>query len=257
MVRAVSRYEIEDRNEEFQKATIPDQGPPLFKGVKAAVNVAGKVQLNWDAPLGQTSKFRIFQAQGSASAIDFTKPLSVFELGSSTTTLLSGFQANKAYTFVVRAEDQNGNVDGNTQAVTLVAGQQSLPEFAGYVSVLPLREGEIKAEWLTSAGGNVKNYHVSWRKVGITNWSTASVLHSVVGTLSYKRSVCGPSTILQTSRRTTRYAPYRQPTKRLPNSRERPKRCSRPARARSRCLGPYGRRATSRNFGSTGRNSTS
>jgi alpha-tubulin suppressor-like RCC1 family protein len=179
VVRAVSRFGVEDRNETIVRADIPDQGPPGFAGVKAAANVAGKVQLTWDPPRGLTKRFRVYRAQGGPSAIDFTSTSIPPELGSSTTALLSGFQANKAYSFVVRAEDAAGNIDSNTHAITLVAGQQSLPNFAGFESVLPKREGEIEVKWFASAGGNVDRYQVAWRKVGQSAFlNQATVLHS-------------------------------------------------------------------------------
>jgi|GEM_PF-1501245 len=182
VVRAVSKFDVEDANETTLAVMLPDQGSPLFKGVKSAANVGGKIQINWDPPLGQVSRYKIYRAQGSVGAIDFSSTTLPTEPGNSNSAILSGFQANRAYTFVVRAEDQNGNLDSNTQAVTIVAGQQSLPEFAGYVSVLPGSEGQIKVTWLSSISASMKNYLVQWRRPGTVEWGTITETHAAVST---------------------------------------------------------------------------
>jgi hypothetical protein len=71
-VRSVSQFDVEDSNTANIVLDFPDQGAPVFAGIKSATLVNGKVELVWNKAEGQVTKYRIYRAKGSAAALDLS-----------------------------------------------------------------------------------------------------------------------------------------------------------------------------------------
>ena len=170
-VRSVSKSEVEDVNSKTITVDFPDQGSPVFAGLKSAKLVDGKVQLTWAPAVGQVSRYKIFKAKGPASALVYTSTSLPSEPGSATSTLVSGFQANQPYSFAVRAEDKNGNSDLNTVALTVTPGTQTLPEFLGYIGGQGIDERSVRLTFNVTRDGNVAQYRVRARRFGTTTYT--------------------------------------------------------------------------------------
>ena len=176
VVRSVSRFNVEDQNLIRKTVSIPDQGAPVFRGVKAAAVVDGKVRLTWEPGLGGVKHYKIYRVKGSASSIDFSQTSLPVEPATSTSAIIGGFQANQFYTFAVRSEDDYGNVDSNSTTVTVLVGQQSLPFFSGYVGTSALGERTLRVSFNVTSDANIKQYRVRTRMKGTTNWIADSVV---------------------------------------------------------------------------------
>ncbi|MEY4066437.1 MAG: hypothetical protein RIR26_2645 [Pseudomonadota bacterium] len=187
VVRAVSRFDVEDNNlvdcserKNFCRSVdIPDQGAPVFRGLKSAAMLPdGTVKLTWDAAIGRVNQYDIYAVQGAAASIDWSKPRAGEDClnGSAavvncpwTSYIVAGFQANKQYTFAVRAKDAS-NQDSNTATVELTVGQQSLPQFYGYIGVSALAERTLKVDFNVTNNSDIIQYRVRTKKKGATSW---------------------------------------------------------------------------------------
>lgn len=170
VVRAVSVFGVVDSNQIVQSVETPDAGPPKFAGIKTAVVKDGKVVLSWDRPVGQVTRFRVYVAKGSASALDTTATNIPPEPATATSAVIAGFQNGSDYTFLVRAEDAYGNLDSNLVTATLTASAQSLPVFMGYVGAQGIDERRIEVEFRTTNDANVASYTLDVRQTGQTVW---------------------------------------------------------------------------------------
>ncbi|NBW80693.1 hypothetical protein EBR21_02970, partial [bacterium] len=175
LIRALSRFGVEEKNSVIRRVQIPDQGAPVFKGVKTAALLDGKVKLEWEPAVGLVKRYRIFRTKGSAATIDYSQTTLPTEPGTSTSTIIGGFQANQFYTFAVRAEDDR-NQDSNTTTATVLVGQQSLPVFSGYTGASALGEKSIRISFNVTNDANVIQYKVRSRPTGSANWVTNDIV---------------------------------------------------------------------------------
>ena len=203
LIRAVSRFGIEEQNTNFKYVKIPDQGAPIFLGLKMATVEEGKVKLIWEPATGYIKQYKIFRAKGSASSIDFSQTTLPIEPGTSTSSIIGGFQANQFYTFAVRAEDGN-NQDSNTVTRTVLVGQQSLPVFSGYLGASALSERSVRISFNVTNDANVLQYRVRSRVSGTTNWITSDIVPQDV-TRSVVSKTIGSEDIISPLRAKTEY----------------------------------------------------
>lgn len=175
LIRAVSRFGVEEQNTSSKFVKMPDQGAPIFLGLKMATVEAGKVKLIWEPATGYIKQYKIFRTKGSASSLDFSQTILPIEPGTSTSSIIGGFQANQFYTFAVRAED-GSQQDSNTVTRTVLIGQQSLPVFSGYLGASALGERSVRISFNVTNDANVLQYRVRSRVSGTTNWITSDVV---------------------------------------------------------------------------------
>ncbi len=167
-VHVVNDFGVESINTDSLTVVTPDAGAPVFAGIESASLDGERVVLTWKAAVGETRRYFIYYAKGSAGAIDFSTPKTT-EPGTSTMSILSGFQSGQVYTFSVRAEDSHGNVTANvTKAFSLNVGTQSPPKFLGYVSASGVDENTVRLEYYRTPDTNISFYKIIARLPGST-----------------------------------------------------------------------------------------
>jgi len=167
-VRAVNRFDVEDRNKETKALSTPDNGAPTFSGLKTAQVEGDKIILRWDQAQGEVTRYRVYSAQGSASSLNFTSTDLPAEPGSATFSLLAGFKSNQIYSFAVRAEDSHGNLDSNVKTVSINVGKQNPPRFLGYTAVTGLDENQLRVVFNRTPDATISFYQVLARIPGST-----------------------------------------------------------------------------------------
>lgn len=117
--------------------TVADTTPPIFSGATSAASIStSSMTISWsaaadDVSLSSKIKYLIYQAN-QLEEQNFTSPTYTTIAGATSCTL-SGLEESTSYYFVVRAADESGNIDTNTQEViaTTKAAANDDPATAG------------------------------------------------------------------------------------------------------------------------------
>lgn len=131
-----------------------DVTPPVFSGVVVAEAVSGsRINLLWGAAVDETTPtdaivYDIYQAPEPGGQ-NFTAPAYTTEPGDLSFTV-TGLDAATTYYFVVRARDEAGNQDQNTEersASTFAESDVTPPDFEGLESATAVSDMQIQLIW--------------------------------------------------------------------------------------------------------------
>lgn len=128
-----------------------DREPPVFEGLReATVEGETRVRLSWepasdDASPSERIAYAVYAAQ-QAGGQDFGAPLAIAPAGAEG-ILISGLTPSTEYFFVVRALDQAGNEDDNSEEASAATEDQSPPSFAGITKLTAATSRTLLLEW--------------------------------------------------------------------------------------------------------------
>ncbi|MGO8997299.1 MAG: fibronectin type III domain-containing protein [Polyangiaceae bacterium] len=153
VVRAVDAAGNEDHNLHEISGYTLDTTAPTFTGAQTATALGNTITLTWTAATDafvapSTLVYDVFQASASG-AENFASPSYTTVAGATTFTVLNLSLVTKYY-YVVRARDQFGNEDTNTNeqsATTQVAADTTPPTFAGLVTAAGFTDTAIDLSW--------------------------------------------------------------------------------------------------------------
>ena len=128
-----------------------DKVPPVFAGVTSAVTASDtRITLAWEpAKDDVTAQPRIsyaVYAGPKSGAQDFSKPLAIVPAGSGG-ALMSELVPGSNYFFVVRARDEAGNEDKNSEEANASTTDQGAPRFAGIIGWQARTARSVLASW--------------------------------------------------------------------------------------------------------------
>ncbi len=161
VVRAFDEAGNQDTNQVVKYTQ--DVVPPIFAGLVSGYAVSDtSVQLFWDTTVNEDIKeFRIYDTSNTSV------PLAKLQTrdGSGkwlTSYIVSGLQAARQYSFVVRAADSSGNEDTNTKYQVVTTLAESSPSFAGlqFASALPGVDGLTQIQLRWNAAANATHYQI-------------------------------------------------------------------------------------------------
>jgi hypothetical protein len=204
IVRAVDEASNQDSNLiEKNGKTDPDTIAPTFGGAETATpqgptsvlvgyspasdDVTPTPQIVYDLWLATTPG-----GLNLAGAPNFTST------PGATTVLATGLQPNQAYSFVVRARDQAGNRDTNSNIVsTTTPPDTTPPTFAGAASVTNATNTSLTVTW-AAATDNVTpqpqiQYQVCWSQTSTQCTTSFTAMATVTGTTAYVANGLSPA----------------------------------------------------------------
>lgn len=131
-----------------------DNAPPTFAGAKSAAGQVQAIRLEWDDATDDKTQpedivYLVYQAS-QAGAQDFTQPPVLETEPGANSVVVSGLAASTQYFYVVRARDEAGNVDLNTEeisATTLSIEDSTPPTFAGAATATALGATVVELTW--------------------------------------------------------------------------------------------------------------
>lgn len=154
-VRAVAGDGRQDGNRLYLPGTTLDVTPPKFTGIEAVWVGGTAVLLQWKPAKDNVTapeNIRYHVYSGTPGNFDFDEP--TVTVKGETFVTLKGLEPNKQIHFVVRAEDEAGNVDKNTASDSVVTGaapDDTPPVFAGATGATTLGARSVRLTW---AAGN-------------------------------------------------------------------------------------------------------
>ncbi|MCC7538193.1 MAG: fibronectin type III domain-containing protein [Deltaproteobacteria bacterium] len=128
-----------------------DRTPPAFAGATSATASPGAATIRWDPAIDDTSAaseivYLVYSGadvEGALASEPIVTPPGV------TSAAVGRLAVSTTYTFVVRARDLAGNIDGNTVAVTATTpatADTTAPTFAGASSATSI-SGGVRLSW--------------------------------------------------------------------------------------------------------------
>jgi hypothetical protein len=150
-VRALDGVGQHDGNRRFVPATTLDVTAPTFAGIQSVAVGGTSVLVQWlpatdNVTAAENIVYRVYA--GTPGDIDFDTP--VASVTGVTYTVVRGLAPSTELYFVVRAEDESGNRDRNTnsESVTTGAGPDTTPPtFAGATNATTVNASSITVSW--------------------------------------------------------------------------------------------------------------
>ncbi|TKJ47212.1 hypothetical protein CEE34_04755, partial [Candidatus Aerophobetes bacterium Ae_b3a] len=183
---------VETNTNETSATAFGDLPPPPTNLVATAI-AGGNIQLSWIASSPQTnvSQYNIYRAITSKGQ-NFASPLTNVSAGTTTYTD-SATSDGVIYYYVVRAQDDIGNIETNTNEATATA-DDTPPPSPSNLAAAPITEGGIQLTWTASVSEtDVSQYNI-YRATSSGGQNYSSPTYTVsVGITSYIDSSCTDS----------------------------------------------------------------
>ena len=178
---------VETNTNETSTTAFGDLPPPPTNLV-ATATAGGNIQLSWIASSPQTnvSQYNIYRAITSKGQ-NFASPLTNVSAGTTTYTD-SATSDGVIYYYVVRAQDDIGNIETNTNEATATA-DDTPPPSPSNLAAAPITEGGIQLTWTASVSEtDVSQYNI-YRATSSGGQNYSSPTYTVsVGITSYTDS---------------------------------------------------------------------
>jgi hypothetical protein len=204
IVRAVDEANNQDSNTvEKTGKTDPDTTAPTFGGAQSATPqgptsvLVGYNPASDDVTPTPLIVYDLWLATTPAG-LNLTGPPNFTSAAGATTILATGLVPNTNYSFVVRARDQAGNRDSNTNIVSTTTPPDTTPPvFAGAAAVTNATNTSLTVTW-AAATDNVTpqaqiQYQVCWSQSATQCATSFTAMASVTGATAYIANGLSPS----------------------------------------------------------------
>jgi len=161
---------------------IDTQPPEPPTNLNAAPQAGGKVRLDWEISTStDVVRYNIYWDNGTGRGVDYTEPLGTVVAGSTSalTWTSPGLEDGRTYEFGVRAEDQAGNEEKNTQKSVAVADSQ--PPTIVHTPIVGLLEQEIvdvPIEATVTDASALAQVELHYRKRGETSYTDVEMVET-------------------------------------------------------------------------------